>query len=367
MVVSYRDDPAATLRCLAALERQQHGLDVTVALVDRGGEGISTRAAVAEWIEGDRRHVYVLDEPAEGEARGSVRALHGAVARRGEGRDLVLFLDGAVELRSFDCLQTMAMQALADRDCGAVGIKLLAPGGREVREGGLRLVEEVRGSGYYRIEPAQTMDEFVGDEHVVFAVGPDCLMIRRPLYEELGGLDGVLYRDRWAAVDLCCRAAERGHRNYYYGTLAAYHHGDPEPRRSADEAEVALLHERHAATLAAGRLRHLTHTYEYAWPRPLPAPPPPEPAPPPPPVPEPQIIYVPVGPAELPLRYKIVDRVHRASTAVVPRPVHRLAKRVIVGSWRAVGGRPPAAEPAPPPRAGIYRRFFGGKARTPRP
>ena len=52
-----------------------------------------------------------------------------AIARFGHDRDLFLFLNNDVELSTPQALQVMAMQLLADRGIGFVGIKLYYPGG----------------------------------------------------------------------------------------------------------------------------------------------------------------------------------------------------------------------------------------------
>ena len=72
-----------------------------------------------------------------------------AIARFGHERDLFLFLNNDVELSTPQTLQVMAMQLLADRGIGFVGIKLYYPGGNEIQHGGVRFVEHVHGSGYH--------------------------------------------------------------------------------------------------------------------------------------------------------------------------------------------------------------------------
>ena len=54
-----------------------------------------------------------------------------AVARFGGNRDLVLLLNNDVELSMPQTLQTMAMQLLADRTIGFLGLKLFYPGAKK--------------------------------------------------------------------------------------------------------------------------------------------------------------------------------------------------------------------------------------------
>ena len=201
VLVPFKDNVAETLGCLESLERQQHGLEVTVALIDNGSEGVGTLPALEDWIARPRRHRYeVLDHPG---AFNFARLNNAAIERLGAGHDLLLFLNNDVELTSMDCLQAMAMQALADRGCAFVGIKLLYPGGAEVQHGGVRLTEDLYGAGYFVVDHPRGPKDFVDDERIAFGVTFACAMVRRAVYEELGGLDEVMFPNAFGDVDLC--------------------------------------------------------------------------------------------------------------------------------------------------------------------
>ncbi|CAN5852261.1 hypothetical protein BH23PLA1_BH23PLA1_02350 [soil metagenome] len=362
VLIPFKDNLAETLGCLESLERQQHQLDVLVALIDNGSVGLGTRPALEDWTGRPRRLRYeVIEHPG---AFNFARLNNLASDRFGENRDLLLFLNNDVELKSADSLQTMAMQALADRTCGFVGIKLLYPDGQEVQHGGVRIAEGTYGAGYYVVDHPRGPEDFVDDEHVSFGVTFACAMVRRALYEELGGLDEVMFPNGFGDVDLCARALEQGYRNYYLGTLTGIHHESKSRGRVTEEVEFSALHERHGQTFAYWRLRNLTITEQYAWPRPnLNALPLPLPSPPPSPLPPPmRIEAAPEGvdraleppaasPIELPLRYRVADRLNRMLKGL-PGPVHWLAKRVLLTAWSVVRlvrrRRPtPPADPRP--------------------
>ena len=54
-------------------------------------------------------------------------------------QDLLLFLNNDVELISPDCLQTLAIHFLADRDCGFAGIRLNFPEDGGIQHGGIKI------------------------------------------------------------------------------------------------------------------------------------------------------------------------------------------------------------------------------------
>ena len=92
------------------------------------------------------------------------------IARYGSEKDLILFLNNDAELVSPDCLQTMAMQLLADRRCGFVGIKLDYPNGQGVQHGGVQLHEYATSHGYSQLIHAVEPRHFVSEERISFGV-----------------------------------------------------------------------------------------------------------------------------------------------------------------------------------------------------
>ena len=147
-----------------------------------------------------------------------------AVTRFGRDRDLVLFMNNDVELSTPECLQTMAIQLLADPTSGFVGIRLYYPGGEEIQHGGIRVGPHLYGSGFYEIIHARSSDEFVEAERISMGVTFACVMARHDTFEKLGGLEEIFSPNAFGDVDICLRALEAGYRNYYLGSLTAIHH-----------------------------------------------------------------------------------------------------------------------------------------------
>ncbi len=357
IMVPFKDQPAMTLKCLESLESQRHELDVFVALIDNRSSEPGTISALEAWLEKPRKNSYEI-LPHDGPFN-YARLHNRAIAERGDGKDLLLFLNNDVEIRSPDALQTMAMQLLADRTAGHVGIKLVYPDGREIQHGGIRILELIGGSGYNLMGYARTQREFVHDEHAVFGVTFACAMTRRETFLELGGLEEVIFPNGYGDVDMCARALEAGYRNYYFGTLMGIHHEGKSRGYCHEEPELAALHERHGKTFAYWRVRYLSHSMDHLWPMLAPA----LPAPPAPP---PQIIEVPVVlplPPK-PVRYKVADKLNSGLKRL--GPIHRAAKLAVLGSWagmkRLRGQAPGQADHA----GAIYRPRLFGRSRATR-
>ena len=85
--------------------------------------------------------------------------------------------------------------------------------------------------------------------HDVSAVTAACLVIRREVWDELGGLDerlSVAFND----VDFCLRVREAGHRNVWTPFAELYHHESPSrgedvvpEKRARFVAEVDFMQE----------------------------------------------------------------------------------------------------------------------------
>ena len=318
VVVPFKDDVETTLGCVRSIESQVHCLDVIVALTDNRSAEAETIPTLRRWIAkqtGIIRYELFHHDGAFNYARIN----NAAIAKFGGDCDLFLFLNNDVELTTPETLQTMAMQLVADRGAGFVGIKLYFPGGDKIQHGGVRLGETIWGSGYNQLLHSQTDNEFVHDDRVSFCVTFACAMTRAETFRELEGLDEALFPNSFGDVDICARALELGYRNYYFGGVSGVHHESKTRGFVTEDLEISALMERHAETFAAWRVRNGSRSYQHAWPmlvlprenrtRPVPLLPPPPPPPlalPMPPAPEPAA-EIPVSPG-IPLRYRLADR-----------------------------------------------------------
>ena len=158
VIIPFKDQVEATIKCLESIDRQEHVLDVLVVLVNNRSQEPKTRPRLRDWIASPRTLRYdLLDDDG---AFNFARLNNKAIARFGHDRDLFLFLNNDVELSTPQTLQVMAMQLLADRGIGFVGIKLYYPGGNEIQHGGLRFVEHVEGTGYPSLTHAKSASGF---------------------------------------------------------------------------------------------------------------------------------------------------------------------------------------------------------------
>ncbi len=264
VVVPFKDQVETTIKCLESIERQEHTLDLLVVLVNNRSAKPVTRPRLLDWMANPRTARYeLLDHDG---AFNFARLNNSAIARFGHERDLFLFMNNDVELSAHQALQVMAMQLLADRGIGFVGIKLYYPGGNDVQHGGVRFVEDKYGSGYYMISHARHSSEFVDTERVSLCVTFACAMTRRETYQRLGGLEEVFFPNSLGDADICLRALDAGYRNYYLGSLTGIHHESISRGNVNEDVEYSAFHERHGQIIASWRHRHLNRSRQHAWP-----------------------------------------------------------------------------------------------------
>jgi O-antigen biosynthesis protein len=114
--------------------------------------------------------------------------------------DHVVLVDGSTRVLTADWLETM-LELSQRKDIGAVGVRLRYPDGAVAHEG------MVCG----RLGLASCVDQHLHVIKEMSAVSGACLMTRREVFEQAGGLDEQFHRAFWD-VDYCMRIRSLGHR-----------------------------------------------------------------------------------------------------------------------------------------------------------
>lgn len=184
-------------------------------------------------------------------------ALNNFAAKQAAGEYLLL-LNNDTEVIAPRWLEEMVMYAQQER-IGCVGAKLLYPDDT-IQHAGI-------GFGYLTLAAHMHKNFPVGHPgymgrlayaHDVYAVTAACLMIRKEIYEQVGGLDesfAVAFND----VDFCVRVREAGYTNLFTPFAQLYHYEsksrglDEDPvKRKRFVSEVERFQKRWAKLLAAG-------------------------------------------------------------------------------------------------------------------
>lgn len=180
------------------------------------------------------RNVTVLRNDAN---LGFGRACNQAAARAGGEHLLFLNNDAALAPR---CLSSLLETAQADPRCGAVGGRLVWPDGR-LQEAGSILWDDGTAEAYGRgADPFAP--EFSFHREVDFCSGA-LLLVRRTLFEKLGGFADEFAPAYYEDVDLCMGIRRLGYRVFYQPEATVRHH---EYGSSSSDEATELIQRNHA-------------------------------------------------------------------------------------------------------------------------
>jgi GT2 family glycosyltransferase len=208
LVIPTRDGATVLRRCLDSLRALTEYSDYEVIIVNNGSIEPATFALFAELREDPR--IRVIDFP----GAFNYAAINNLASELATGEVLGL-LNNDLEIIAPQWLTAMVRHAMRP-DVGAVGAKLYYPNGR-IQHGGvvlglLGIANHAhqflpRGHGGYfgRLQVVQN----------VAAVTGACLVVRRELYREVGGLDATNLPVAYNDIDFCLRLRAAGYRTVW--------------------------------------------------------------------------------------------------------------------------------------------------------
>jgi glycosyltransferase involved in cell wall biosynthesis len=217
IIIPTKDGLGLLRRCVESIREKTAYHNYEIVVVDDGSRDL----AAVDYLrrmqrDGDCR-VVVFDQPFNNYSR-----INNFAVTRARGAFLV-FLSNDTEIITPEWLEEMLGHAQRP-EVGAVGAKLLFPNGT-IQHGGVIVgLHGVAGHAFYGL-PA-TDPGYMCLTTVVrncSAVTGACLMMRRSVFEEIGGFDeelDVAYND----VDLCLRIVQRGYYIVWTPHAVLYHH-----------------------------------------------------------------------------------------------------------------------------------------------
>lgn len=235
-------------RCLASLYATTDYPDYEVVIVDNGSETDTVKDLFCDY--GSVAKVLHDDRPFNFSALNN-----GAVAHcTGE---VLCFLNDDCEIVSSSWLAELVSQVLQP-GVGAVGAKLLYPDGRVQHAGvvlGLggiaghaeRLADRLSHGHFGWLQTARSLS----------AVTAACMVVRRDVFERLGGFDEINLSVAFNDVDFCLRLREAGWRVVWAPNAVLVHREsvsrghDPDVRPDAFGEEVAYMERRWSQVLRA--------------------------------------------------------------------------------------------------------------------
>jgi glycosyltransferase involved in cell wall biosynthesis len=216
IIIPTRDGLHLLKRCVdSILDRTDYG-NYEILIVDNQSRAEDTldyfRAVVAD----PRVRVLAYDQPF------NYSALNNYAVRHASG-DLIALVNNDIEVISASWLSEMAGHALR-AGTGAVGAMLYYPDDTIQHAGVVLGIGGVAGHAY--CGEKRGFSGQMGRAQLtqnLSAVTAACLVIRRSIFEEVGGLDEAL-RVAFNDIDFCLRVRRLGYRNVWTPFAELYHH-----------------------------------------------------------------------------------------------------------------------------------------------
>jgi GT2 family glycosyltransferase len=249
IIVPTRNASALVQTCVESVRRLTAYPDYEILLVDNGSD--------------EPRALELFDRLASsGQARllrdarpFNFAALNNQAVTQSSGSILCL-LNNDIEALHADWLEEMVSLAIRP-GVGAVGAKLLYPD-LTVQHAGVLVGFHGAADHLYAgfSEDSPGLDQQLWVRREVSAVTAACLVVRRGLYEEVGGLDAERFPVAFNDVDFCLRLRAQGLRNLWTPHARLIHHESASRGRTLDaaqrqraEGEIAALRARWASEL----------------------------------------------------------------------------------------------------------------------
>lgn len=240
IVIPTKNQYKVVKRCIGSIYTKTTYKNFEIILVDTG----STDRRVLRWYEqlkAKHMNLKIIDWP-EQPFSYARSCNEGAKHANGE---LLVMLNNDTEVITPNWLELMAGDAQR-KEIGAVGCLLYFPDKLHVQHAGVGIglgglaANSFSMTVNYRLPPNQHL--YLNTRHNMTAVTAACLMMRKDLYDVVGGFDEK-FRVTYNDVDLCLRLVERGFYNVYTPHVKLLHHesisvGLPKEQKKRDTKEM---------------------------------------------------------------------------------------------------------------------------------
>ena len=244
IVIPSKDHPDILQKCLQSIEKTTGDIPLEIIIVDNGSckENRVRVEAMCKFVTegtGGRMTCQYLYEPME--FHFSKMCNMGAAKADGA---YVLFLNDDIEAVESGWLTRMLSQAVKPFT-GAVGMKLLYPDGERIQHAG---IVNLPMGPVHKMQFASDKEVYYDKRnrgvHNVCAVTGACLMMRKALFEALGGMClelPIAFND----VELCFHAMEEGYYNVVCcDSFLLHHESISRGQDNTEEKRSRLLRER---------------------------------------------------------------------------------------------------------------------------
>lgn len=217
LIIPTRDKVDVLKACIESIRNKTTYPHWEILVVDNQSADPLTLAYFDQLSHDERIRIIQYDAPF------NYSAINNYAVRHAKG-SLIGLINNDIEVIDAGWLEEMVSHAMRP-EIGAVGAKLLYPDGR-IQHSGVIL-----GLGGLAAHAHRFFDQdspgYCGHAKLIknySAVTGACLLVKKALYEEAGGLDETNLPVAYNDVDFCLRLVELGYRNLYTPYAVLHHH-----------------------------------------------------------------------------------------------------------------------------------------------
>jgi len=232
IIIPTRDHLPLLQACVGSILEKTRYPNYEILIIDNQSQQIETLDWLSAIEQDERISVLTFDDDF------NYAAINNFAVQQCRG-ELIALLNNDIEVMQDDWLTTLVSHACR-REIACVGAKLCYPDGR-IQHAGV-VLGCGGGSGhvhrYFAEQAAGYQDRLKLTQNFTAVTGA-CLVIRKTLYEHLGGLNAEHLTIAWNDVDLCLKAHAAGYRNLWTPTVKLLHRESISRGRDKSSAQRA--------------------------------------------------------------------------------------------------------------------------------
>lgn len=232
IIIPTRDHLSLLQACIASILEKTTYPHYEILIVDNQSQQAETLHWLSVIEQDERVSVLAFDDDF------NYAAINNFAVKQCQG-ELIALLNNDIEVIQEDWLGIMVSHACRP-EIACVGAKLCYPDGR-IQHAGV-VLGCGGGSGhvhrYFAADAAGYQGRLKLTQNFSAVTGA-CLLIRKNLYEKLGGLNEKHLTVAWNDVDLCLKARAAGYRNVWTPTVKLLHHESISRGRDKSKAQRA--------------------------------------------------------------------------------------------------------------------------------
>ncbi len=246
IIVPFHDKADLLQRCVESVLAKSTYPNYELLLVDNNSRDPETKKYLQQAERDERVRLVNYDLPF------NFSALNNWAAASQAAGEILVLLNNDTEVISPDWLENMLEHALRP-EVGAVGAKLIYPNNSIQHAGVIIGLNGIANHAFNRVQSDD--NGYFGQLNVVrnySAVTGACMMIRKDLYLEMGGLDENNLRVAFNDVDLCLRLRQKGCLIVYTPYAELYHHESASRGFEVSIDEIAYMQKKYGELITHG-------------------------------------------------------------------------------------------------------------------